>query len=134
MFQVPEADEEMGDLEYLSRIANGELATGVLKTFIGIAPGSETIATVPSGKDWYLMGSVFTGLGVANGDTTVNYGSTKIFDQNHGTVGIEVVVQGEIKGIKITDGDTITTTKAVSSDTKTTIEVLEVDVGVSPKL
>ena len=33
MFQVPEVDD-MGDLEYLSRIANGELTSGVLKNFV----------------------------------------------------------------------------------------------------
>lgn len=133
LFQARE-DKDMGDLEYLSRIANGELLTGVLKTFIGISSSSETIATVPGGKDWYLMGSSLVAPGVSNGTIQVNFGSTKIFDLENDNTNFKTVIQGEIKGIKITAGATIATIKGQSSSSKTTIQVLELDIGTSPKL
>ncbi len=125
----------MGDLEYLARIANGELSSGVLKTFVGINNTTEILATVPGGKDWYLMGSSIIASGAANGNTKLEYPTGTIIQEiNNGTVGLKNEVIGIPKGLKITAAQTVTITKGIASGTVTVMQVLEVDIGVSPAL
>jgi len=132
---LPEEDIDMGDIEYLARIANGELATGQLVTLIGKSNTTEVLGTVPGGKDWYLADYAVIGGGATNGSYSLEYPTgNEIQSFPLGTVGLRTVLNAPHKGLKLTTGQTITITKPIAVSSITTMEIVEVDTGVSPKL
>ena len=133
LFQVEGEEDDMGDLEYLARIANGELSTGVLKTFIGVAAGSQTIATVPTGKDWYLMAWSVIQDNLAS-VSELEFPTGTAIDSNKTGTTTEAVYNGIAKGNKIVADDTVTITTSTTVAKQINLFVLEVDTGVSPKL
>jgi len=128
-----EEETDMGDLEYLSRIANGELTSGVLKNFISNSETTAVIATVPGGKDWYLMGWSILQDGGVSSVSTLEFPTGTSIDTNK-SGGEDLVYNGIAKGNKITAAQTVTINSTVTVGKQVNLFVLEVDTGVSPKL
>jgi len=137
MFQVEEEDEDdMGDLEYLSRIANGELSSGVLKNFqnINANPNTTIIATVPGGKDWYLMGWSVS-MDNANTQISLQFPAGNVVDSTRTGTTNEDNYIGIAKGNKATAGQDISRElESTVNSNRLNLFILEVDTGVSPKL
>jgi len=130
-------EDDMGDIQYLARIANGELTGGTLVMLKGTSNTTQILGTVPALKDWYLMNGSMVAVGVANGNISVEYPTSGdvVMEINNGQTTSQTSVVATGIGKKITAAQTITITKAgAATSTVTLLEILEMDVGVSPKL
>lgn len=123
----------MGDLEYLSRIANGAITSGVLKNFTISGSGTTLIATVPGGKDWYLMGWSVTMDNVSS-DPVFEYPTGTPIDGTRSETSVNIVYNGIAKGNKITATQTVSFVAAGGVSHVVNLFVLEVDIGVSPEI
>lgn len=149
-------EEDVGDFEYVSRIANGELTGARLLTIKGeatrttVGTTAVVIDTVPAGKDWYLLdfnyffdepGGVATAtVEFPTGTVIETYTQETVVgsNQNTNTAGF---LKSIARGFKAVAGNTITVNAIVASinsgTAKITIEsmlILEVPTGTSPKL
>ena len=134
---APTGEDDMGDLEYLARIANGELTGGTLVMLRGVSNTTEILGTVPSNKDWYLMNGSIVAVSVACGNISVEYPTSGdvVMEINNGQSTSQTPVVATGIGKKLTETQTITITKAgAATSTVTLLEILEMDEGVSPKL
>lgn len=125
---------DMGDLEYLARIANGELSSGILVNLFSSASGTILMGTVPPGKDWYLMGWSVTFNSIPNGIIKLEYPTSTIIETTTNNDSSDIVYVGISKGHKLTAGQTITVSASSNINKGQNIFILEVDIGQSPKL
>jgi len=135
LFQVE--GEDMGDLEYLSRIANGELTGAVLKNFQNLATtiGEITFETVPAGKDWYLMGWSFISVGASNASVTLEFPDGTTVEIGDARSVNPWVYPGIAKGNKAVADDLIKLTRGgTAAANVVNMFILEVTAGTSPKL
>ena len=126
----------MGDLEYLSRIANNELPTGILKSFENDSTVNSIIATVPIGKDWYLMGWNVWHSNNVNSTITLEYPTGTPIDESKNIISSSSPKWyfGIVKGFKIISNQTISIIKNNSVNNHVNLFILEVDTGISPTI
>lgn len=120
----------MNEFEYLASVAKGDLPTGVLKSFLNESENTEIIATVPTGKDWYLIKWNGT---MVNGATekTVNleFPTGTTIDWLRSVQEVDYV--GTVKGFRARSGQTITISRTPAVLTTAKIFILEVNTDAS---
>jgi len=130
LFKV-EDEDDMNEIEYLARVAKGDLPTGELVTIINSASASSVVGTVPTGKDWYLINWSSTLLVGGNVRLELEYPTGTSVDGSTSSVDNGSQYNGIVRGLKLTAGQTVTVFKNGNVGNNTNVFILQVDTGAS---
>jgi len=130
MFRVPVEDDDMSDFQYLSRVARGELPTGIIVNLSNDSIFTVIMGTVPAGKDWYLINWSISYDNIVS-MIELEYPTGTIIDGTIAGIQSSKNYNGVAQGNKITAGQTITITTTAPINKSQNIAILQVDAGAS---
>ena len=129
LFQAGEEDD-LNEFEYLASVARGDLPTGILVPIVNFQTGTIVIGTVPTGKDWYLIGWDVSAAST-NANIILEFPTGTNVAGMRADDGSSTALAGVPKGLKIVDGNTITILRSATISNIVSVFILQVDTGAS---